>query len=93
MTCFVNIYNVLSSVPSFCQQGESFASLSRDCCVHDRAHQSFASHSRSRFRFQSAYAVGVNPKPLQILYGHDDKVTSVAISVELDLLVSGSKVR
>ena len=41
---------------------------------------------------QSGYAVGLDSKPLQILYGHDDEVTSVAISVELDLLVSGSKV-
>lgn len=31
-------------------------------------------------------------QPLQILYGHSSEVTSVAISVELDLAVSGSKV-
>ena len=41
---------------------------------------------------QSGSSSGLNNKPVQILYGHDDEVTCVAISVELDLAVSGSKV-
>lgn len=32
------------------------------------------------------------PKPIQVLYGHDAEVTCVAISTELDMAVSGSKV-
>lgn len=36
--------------------------------------------------------VGLAPKPLQILYGHTDEVSSVSISTELDMAVSGSKV-
>lgn len=36
--------------------------------------------------------VGLTPKPLQILYGHTDEVTSVGISTELDMAVSGSRV-
>lgn len=31
-------------------------------------------------------------KPVQCLYGHDDELTSVAISTEYDMVVSGSKV-
>lgn len=36
--------------------------------------------------------VGLAPKPLQILYGHTDEVSSVGISTELDMAVSGSRV-
>ena len=32
-------------------------------------------------------------QPVQCLYGHDGEVTSVAISTEYDMVVSGSKVR
>jgi WD40 repeat protein len=32
----------------------------------------------------------IGPHPLHILYGHDDAVTSVAVSAELDTVVSGS---
>uniref|UniRef100_A0A663DUF6 Neurobeachin-like protein 2 n=1 Tax=Aquila chrysaetos chrysaetos TaxID=223781 RepID=A0A663DUF6_AQUCH len=35
--------------------------------------------------------LGLAPKPLQILYGHTDEVSSVGISTELDMAVSGSK--
>lgn len=42
---------------------------------------------------QGGVPVGLAPKPLQILYGHTDEVTSVGISTELDMAVSGSKVR
>uniref|UniRef100_A0A8B9M5X6 Neurobeachin-like protein 2 n=1 Tax=Accipiter nisus TaxID=211598 RepID=A0A8B9M5X6_9AVES len=35
--------------------------------------------------------LGLAPKPLQILYGHTDEVSSVSISTELDMAVSGSK--
>ena len=35
---------------------------------------------------------GLAPKPSQILYGHSEPVTCVAISVELDLAVSGAQV-
>uniref|UniRef100_A0A8C3D496 Neurobeachin-like protein 2 n=1 Tax=Cairina moschata TaxID=8855 RepID=A0A8C3D496_CAIMO len=40
---------------------------------------------------QGGVPVGLAPKPLQILYGHTDEVTSVGISTELDMAVSGSK--
>lgn len=33
------------------------------------------------------------PKPIHTLYGHDDELSCVAIMTELDLVVSGSKVR
>uniref|UniRef100_A0A8C2U2G2 Neurobeachin like 1 n=1 Tax=Coturnix japonica TaxID=93934 RepID=A0A8C2U2G2_COTJA len=41
---------------------------------------------------QGGVPVGLTPKPLQILYGHTDEVTSVGISTELDMAVSGSRV-
>ncbi|XP_074884374.1 neurobeachin-like protein 1 isoform X9 [Buteo buteo] len=40
---------------------------------------------------QGGVPVGLAPKPLQILYGHTDEVSSVSISTELDMAVSGSK--
>uniref|UniRef100_A0A4W3GZA4 Neurobeachin-like protein 2 n=2 Tax=Callorhinchus milii TaxID=7868 RepID=A0A4W3GZA4_CALMI len=40
---------------------------------------------------QGGFAYGLAPKPFQVLYGHDDEVTCVAISTELDMAVSGSK--
>ncbi len=43
--------------------------------------------------FQSGVSQGLAPKPLLILYGHDDEVTCVAISLELDVALSSSKVR
>ncbi|XP_013384976.1 neurobeachin-like protein 1 [Lingula anatina] len=41
--------------------------------------------------FQSGASSGLDSKPLQVLYGHDKEVTCIAISVELDMAVSGSK--
>ncbi|XP_077997957.1 neurobeachin-like protein 1 isoform X2 [Glandiceps talaboti] len=41
--------------------------------------------------FQGGVANGLIDKPLQTLYGHDDEVTSVAISTELDMAASASK--
>lgn len=41
---------------------------------------------------QGGFSSGLAPKPVQVLYGHDDEVTCVAISTELDMAVSGSKV-
>lgn len=41
---------------------------------------------------QGGAPVGLHPKPVQILYGHTDEVVSVAISTELDMAVSGSRV-
>lgn len=41
---------------------------------------------------KSGVSQGLAPKPLLILYGHDDEVTCVAISLELDVAVSSSKV-
>ena len=35
-------------------------------------------------------SVNLDPKPLHILYGHTDCVTSVDISIELDMIVSAS---
>lgn len=35
-------------------------------------------------------SVNLDPKPVHILYGHTDGVTSVDISIELDLIVSAS---
>ncbi|XP_072337816.1 neurobeachin-like protein 1 isoform X1 [Scyliorhinus torazame] len=40
---------------------------------------------------QGGIAVGLALKPMQILYGHTEEITSVAISTELDMAVSGSK--
>ncbi|RMC18484.1 hypothetical protein DUI87_04373 [Hirundo rustica rustica] len=40
---------------------------------------------------QGGVPVGLAPKPLQILYGHTDEVSSVGISTELDMAVSGSR--
>ncbi|KAM5156980.1 neurobeachin-like protein 2 isoform 1-T1 [Mantella aurantiaca] len=40
---------------------------------------------------QGGFSCGLSPKPVQVLYGHSDEVTSVAISTELDMAVSGSK--
>ncbi|XP_075464697.1 neurobeachin-like protein 1 isoform X2 [Ascaphus truei] len=33
----------------------------------------------------------VSPKPMQILYGHTDEISSVSISTELDMAVSGAR--
>ncbi|KAM6339007.1 LOW QUALITY PROTEIN: neurobeachin-like protein 2 [Podargus strigoides] len=40
---------------------------------------------------QGGFSSGLAPKPVQVLYGHDAEVTCVAISTELDMVVSGSK--
>ncbi|XP_043931342.1 neurobeachin-like protein 1 [Protopterus annectens] len=40
---------------------------------------------------QGGVSTGLSPKPIQILYGHTEEITSVAISTELDLAVSGGK--
>uniref|UniRef100_A0A4W3HUZ0 Neurobeachin-like protein 2 n=1 Tax=Callorhinchus milii TaxID=7868 RepID=A0A4W3HUZ0_CALMI len=40
---------------------------------------------------QGGIPVGLSPKPVQILYGHMEEITSVTISTELDMTVSGSK--
>lgn len=41
---------------------------------------------------QSGVSVGLAPKPVQVLYGHEAAVSCVAISTELDMAVSGSEV-
>ncbi|XP_010219526.1 PREDICTED: LOW QUALITY PROTEIN: neurobeachin-like protein 2, partial [Tinamus guttatus] len=46
---------------------------------------------RSSLFGQGGFSSGLAPKPVQVLYGHDDEVTCVAISTELDMAVSGSK--
>lgn len=43
--------------------------------------------------WQGGAPVGLHPKPVQVLYGHTDEVLSVSISTELDMAVSGSRVR
>ncbi|KAL2102018.1 hypothetical protein ACEWY4_003779 [Coilia grayii] len=40
---------------------------------------------------QGGFSSGLSPKPVQVLCGHDQEVTCVAISTELDVAVSGSK--
>ncbi|XP_044063309.1 neurobeachin-like protein 2 isoform X4 [Siniperca chuatsi] len=40
---------------------------------------------------QGGFSVGLSPRPVQVLCGHDQEVTCVAISTELDMAVSGSK--
>ncbi|XP_034030839.1 neurobeachin-like protein 2 isoform X2 [Thalassophryne amazonica] len=40
---------------------------------------------------QGGFSSGLSPRPVQVLYGHDQEVTCVAISTELDMAVSGSK--
>lgn len=50
----------------------------------------------SNFRLlalQGGFSSGLSPRPVQVLCGHDQEVTCVAISTELDMAVSGSKVR
>ena len=42
---------------------------------------------------QGGTPVGLSPKPVQVLYGHIDEVVSVSISTELDMAVSGSRVK
>lgn len=41
---------------------------------------------------QGGFSSGLSPRPVQVLCGHDQEVTCVAISTELDMAVSGSKV-
>nr|XP_054753108.1 neurobeachin-like protein 1 [Lytechinus pictus] len=41
--------------------------------------------------YQNGMASGINNKPIQTLYGHDDEVTCVALSSQLDMAVSASK--
>ncbi|XP_072180695.1 neurobeachin-like protein 1 [Diadema setosum] len=41
--------------------------------------------------YQNGMASGINNKPVQTLYGHDDEVTCVALSSQLDMAVSASK--
>uniref|UniRef100_A0A670XZA6 Neurobeachin like 1 n=1 Tax=Pseudonaja textilis TaxID=8673 RepID=A0A670XZA6_PSETE len=41
---------------------------------------------------QGGVPIGLAPKPLQILYGHTNEVSSVGISTELDMAVSGARV-
>ncbi|XP_069552207.1 neurobeachin-like protein 2 isoform X1 [Brachyistius frenatus] len=40
---------------------------------------------------QGGFSSGLSPRPVQVLCGHDQEVTCVAISTELDIAVSGSK--
>ncbi|XP_034730693.1 neurobeachin-like protein 2 isoform X1 [Etheostoma cragini] len=40
---------------------------------------------------QGGFSSGLSPRPVQILGGHDQEVTCVAISTELDMALSGSK--
>ncbi|KAJ8290724.1 hypothetical protein GJAV_G00016740 [Gymnothorax javanicus] len=40
---------------------------------------------------QGGFCSGLAPRPVQVLCGHDQEVTCVAISTELDMAVSGSK--
>uniref|UniRef100_A0AAX7TS96 Neurobeachin-like protein 2 n=1 Tax=Astatotilapia calliptera TaxID=8154 RepID=A0AAX7TS96_ASTCA len=40
---------------------------------------------------QGGFSSSLSPRPVQILCGHDQEVTCVAISTELDMAVSGSK--
>ncbi|MEQ2239137.1 Neurobeachin-like protein 2 [Ilyodon furcidens] len=40
---------------------------------------------------QGGFSSGLSPRPVQILCGHDQEVTCVAISTELDMAISGSK--
>nr|XP_057940403.1 neurobeachin-like protein 2 isoform X3 [Doryrhamphus excisus] len=40
---------------------------------------------------QGGFSSTLSPRPVQVLCGHDEEVTCVAISTELDMAVSGSK--
>ncbi|XP_047454573.1 neurobeachin-like protein 2 isoform X2 [Mugil cephalus] len=40
---------------------------------------------------QGGFSSGLSPRPVQVLCGHDQEVTCVAISTELDMALSGSK--
>ncbi|XP_018427338.1 PREDICTED: LOW QUALITY PROTEIN: neurobeachin-like protein 2 [Nanorana parkeri] len=65
--------------------GMYLISGSRDttCIVWEVLQQGAAQHPH--------FSCGLSPKPVQVLYGHSDEVTCVAISTELDMAVSGSK--
>lgn len=56
--------------------------------AHTLCHQSYRFIDR-----QGGFSSGLSPRPVQVLCGHDQEVTCVAISTELDMAVSGSKVR
>lgn len=56
--------------------------------AHTLRHQSYRFIDR-----QGGFSSGLSPRPVQVLCGHDQEVTCVAISTELDMAVSGSKVR
>ncbi|XP_039530585.1 neurobeachin-like protein 2 isoform X1 [Pimephales promelas] len=40
---------------------------------------------------QGGFSSGLSPRPVQVLCGHDQEVTCVALSTELDMALSGSK--
>lgn len=58
-------------------------------------------HTMNLQNVQTTNTIGVHsntnnnltPKPLHTLYGHDDAVSCVSIMTELDIVVSGSRVR
>lgn len=63
-------------------------------CVIISCHQSYGFTSGCLFFvLQGGFSSGLSPRPVQVLCGHDQEVTCVAISTELDMAVSGSKVR
>lgn len=62
-------------------------------CTTKTEEKQFSNEMSSFLRLQGGAPVGLYPKPVQVLYGHTDEVVSVSISSELDMAVSGSRVR
>ena len=78
-------------VQSVCQQKDVITCLA---LAHDFGHYWLVSGSRDCtlmvWDVHVDRELPLNPHPRHILYGHDDSVTCVAISPEMDIVVSGS---
>ncbi|KAM4705340.1 neurobeachin-like protein 2 [Rhinophrynus dorsalis] len=61
------------------------------CCIHLISGSRDTTCMIWQVLQQGGFSCGLSPKPVQVLYGHEDEVTCLAISTELDMAVSGSK--
>ncbi|BFF98031.1 neurobeachin-like protein 1 [Drosophila madeirensis] len=77
--------SIVWSIQQSNQQGPSGGGQASNIPVHALTGQSHL-QAITQVNTQNSYS----PKPLTVLYGHDDAISSVAIYTELDLVVSGS---
>ncbi|XP_034121153.1 neurobeachin-like protein 1 isoform X2 [Drosophila guanche] len=77
--------SIVWSIQQSNQQGPSGGGQPSNIPVHTLTGQSHL-QAITQVNTQNSYS----PKPLTVLYGHDDAISSVAIYTELDLVVSGS---